>query len=338
MTKPNQSTKNDTSAAAKPAEAAKAEAKAAIKAVATTKGAEAKQPKMTAEERAWEIRRTRIRRILAQFLVAVGIPTLLAVVYYTTWAADEYESVASVMVQSPADSGDSLGAGNFVSNNASDINMFKSAAQSRQTMSELVESHGWREHYTSGGNMFSGLADDAGSEASFNYFRSRVSVKGKKGAALRVSVRAFSPEAAQKLSGAMIDIAEKRINQVVLSPIRAQLDSANKSLKGATTELFTLVQKHLPSQAAPDQAAHVEPAELLAARKTVAELRTIVANLERRRDGQARYVSILSPPSAPDEARYPKRLWGIATVFVISLAMMGILGLLLGTIREHAKL
>jgi capsular polysaccharide transport system permease protein len=58
-----------------------------------------------------------------------------------------------------------------------------------------------------------------------------------------------------------------------------------------------------------------------------------------RQDLQRRhaYLINLSPPTLPDEAVLPKRLWSIATVFVLSLLTFGILVLVVGSIREHAR-
>jgi len=52
---------------------------------------------------------------------------------------------------------------------------------------------------------------------------------------------------------------------------------------------------------------------------------------------EQRYLVTISEPSLADSPTRPRRLWGIATVFVISLVMMGVLGMLGAALREHAK-
>ena len=47
---------------------------------------------------------------------------------------------------------------------------------------------------------------------------------------------------------------------------------------------------------------------------------------------------LLSAPSTPTQASYPKRLWSTATVFVVSLALLSIVSMLGGAIREHARI
>lgn len=52
---------------------------------------------------------------------------------------------------------------------------------------------------------------------------------------------------------------------------------------------------------------------------------------------EQRYLVTISAPSLPDNATRPRRLWGIATVFFISLVLMAVIGMLSGAVREHAK-
>jgi len=58
-----------------------------------------------------------------------------------------------------------------------------------------------------------------------------------------------------------------------------------------------------------------------------------------RQDLQRRhaYLINLSPPTMPDEAVLPQRLWSIVTVFVFSLITFGILALVAGSVHEHAR-
>ncbi len=305
----------------------------------------ANNPAQTAEERAWEIRRQRIRRILTQFAIAVGVPTLLATLYYFAWAAEEYESNASVLVQSPAENHDSLGAGNYTTDRSSDISVFRESVGSRVTLNVLIEKNGWRNHYSQGGNRFSRLAEDAGSEARFDYYRNHVKITGKRGSPLQISVRAFDSKVAHDLNLAILKESEKQLNEILLEPLHTQIELATRQRDEAAkalSQLQAIEKQALQNQTTtPTEQEQSEPSDqavaLAEARTRLAEHEAIVAKLQLHVDGQRRYLSIVSPPSTPDEARYPKRAWGIATVFVIALTLMGILGLLLGTIREHAK-
>tara|TARA_R110002096_G_scaffold16898_15_gene58246 strand:- start:26360 stop:27508 length:1149 start_codon:yes stop_codon:yes gene_type:complete len=67
---------------------------------------------------------------------------------------------------------------------------------------------------------------------------------------------------------------------------------------------------------------------------------TALASLEMARMEvlrEQRYLVTISSASLPQEATEPRRLWSIATVFAISIALMGIFGMLGAALREHAK-
>lgn len=53
---------------------------------------------------------------------------------------------------------------------------------------------------------------------------------------------------------------------------------------------------------------------------------------------QHRYLVTIATPSLPSEATHPRRSWGVLTVFVISLLVTAIGGVLVAAVREHAKL
>ena len=53
---------------------------------------------------------------------------------------------------------------------------------------------------------------------------------------------------------------------------------------------------------------------------------------------QGRYLSVLSPPSLPDEPAYPRRYFGVLTVFAVAFAVFSVGGITLAVIREHARI
>lgn len=288
----------------------------------------------SAAARAWEIRRARMRLIIRRFAFVVGIPTALAIVYYTLWAADEYVSEAVVSVHAPSTSSDALGDGNFVANRGADLNLVRQTIYSQRTLDKLIAESGWREHYSEHGDLFSRLGGD-GSEETFNYFREHVQVSGPNGSPLRLRVRAFTGEAAAGFAGALLEIAEARVNEIALEPIDEQLAIARTRLAAAKKALAAA-----PPPPPPPAGATEKPTpspQRIAATERLAAAEAVVARLELVRAGQARYLTVISGPSLPDEARYPKRVWGIATVFVVAFALMGIFSLLFGAVREHAK-
>lgn len=53
---------------------------------------------------------------------------------------------------------------------------------------------------------------------------------------------------------------------------------------------------------------------------------------------QHRYLVTIAAPSLPNHATHPRRFWGVLTVFVLSLLVTAIGGVLIASVREHAKL
>lgn len=285
-------------------------------------------PRGSAAERAWEIRRARMRRLIRRFAIVVGIPTVFAIVYYTTWAAEEYVSETVVSVHAPAQSSDALGEGNFVANRGSDLTLVRQTLHSHATLEKLIAGTSWRQHYRDNGDVFSRLGG-SGSEETFSYFRDHVQISATNNAPLRLRVRAFSGEAAAEFAAALLKVAEERVNEIALRPIDDQLAKARARVEAAEKALAALEPPATPE---------TEPSPArVAATERLAAAEAVVSRLELVRAGQTRYLTVVSGPSRPDEARYPKRVWGIATVFVVSFALMGIFSLLFGAVREHAK-
>jgi capsule polysaccharide export protein KpsE/RkpR len=314
---------------AKPAPAAK-------KPAATVASGPANETSKTssAAERAWEIRRTRMRRLVRRFIIVVAIPTALAVLYYTLWAGDEYVSETMVNVQVPEKPGDALGEGNFVSNRTADLKLVRHTLLSRASLDSLIAETDWRDHYGNNGDVFSRLGGQ-GSEETYNYFRNKVSVTVTANTPLRLEVRAFSGEAAAVFAEKLLQIAEKQINKTATRPLDDQLAIARQRAAAAREAVAALPEP------APEPAPEIDgvepPPAHVAARERLRAAEDIVARLELARAGQKRYFTVISGPTTPDEARYPERIWGIATVFVVAFALMGIFSMLFGAIREHAK-
>lgn len=62
---------------------------------------------------------------------------------------------------------------------------------------------------------------------------------------------------------------------------------------------------------------------------------TTLENARQESERQQLYLEVINPPSHPDLALLPKRLYNIVSVFIIGLMLYGILSLLIASIREH---
>jgi capsular polysaccharide transport system permease protein len=52
---------------------------------------------------------------------------------------------------------------------------------------------------------------------------------------------------------------------------------------------------------------------------------------------EQRYLVTISPPSMPGQSTYPRRFWGVLTIFVLSIVLLGVVSMLAAAVREHAK-
>ena len=229
-----------------------------------------------------EVRRRRLRRLGLRLAVWVGLPTVLAIVYYGLIAAPQYHSVAVVAVQSAQAAGVAGPAIDKVLPPASsdhDGHIVREYILSREMARRLVDDHDLVRHYSSMGDWFSSLDPDAPFEEIFAYYTERIQVAYRSASGtMTLQVRAFSPEAAQAMA------------EAILGESRTILDRL----------------------AAERSAQHID-------------------------QGRTALITI-SRPSLPDVASYPRRIWGIVTVFVVALALMAVIGLFAGAVREHAKL
>lgn len=220
------------------------------------KAAEGERP--TAAQVARQVRHERARNLARALLFWVGLPTLLAVVYYGFVARQQYESVSTLVLRGAEDQA-SLHATTFTE-----------YALSREMLGELDRDVGFSKHYRDRGDALSRLAGNAGSETRYDFFRQKVDARyDAVSHVLTLRVRSFSGEAAQQFCAAILERASRFV----------------QSVDDSTTQALIVVAK----------------------------------------------------PSAPSEAKYPRRAYEIVTVFLASLAIFSIGSLLIAAVREHAQ-
>jgi capsule polysaccharide export protein KpsE/RkpR len=128
---------------------------------------------------------------MVSLLVWVGLPTLAGIVYYGFVAQPEYESVATLVLAGGSADAQAV--------------ILREHMLSRDALNALDDKAGFSAHYQKDGGL-AGLGDAAGSESRYAYFRSHVEARYETGArTFTVRVRAFSGQAAQRFSRALID-------------------------------------------------------------------------------------------------------------------------------------
>jgi capsule polysaccharide export protein KpsE/RkpR len=285
---------------------------------------------------ALELRAARRRTLQRRFGIWVGIPTLLAIVYYLFVATPQYDSAALLAVESNegrvADvAGKAPNAGNL-----RDARLLREALRSGNALSAINKGGAFRAHYSGHGDWFNRLASDASSDAALAYFRDKVVVTNEANTNLTaIRVRAFDGETAHRFAGQLVEYAKAWVAQQNESSSNARLrqaqDEVTREREHLTTAAAALAKLEQPKSSDPAAIEHV-----IAEKRLEAALRGLQeAQLEVGR-GQ-RYLVVLDEPSQADSIAAPHRLWGILTVAVCALVLVSVLSLLGASVREHAK-
>jgi len=156
-------------------------------------------------------------------LVTVVIPTSLAILYYGFIASDVYVSESRFVVRSP-DKPSMTGLGVLLkstafSNSGDEIYAADDYIQSRDALRALNRDGSVVKSYSSPHisifDRFNPLGFDGSFEALYNYFRKRVGVDYESNSSITtLTVRAYTPEAAQKFNGQLLGLAEDTVNRL----------------------------------------------------------------------------------------------------------------------------
>lgn len=225
----------------------------------------------------------------------IGVPALLACVYYLFFAADRFVSESIVTVrQANHDSGNVpgmallLGGANPPSRD--DALYLRQYVQSLELLQRLEARLHLREHYESQGrDLLFRLYRGTSQEWFHEYYRSRVEVRFDDSASmLTVRVEAFTPAFAQQMNQAILQESERFVNalsqQMSAEQLRfaeTELQRAAGRLQGVKNQVLTFQTTHkLLDPMAQAQAAGTLSAELQASlSKQEAELKNALSYL-----------------------------------------------------------
>lgn len=268
-------------------------------------------------------RRERFRRVLMALGIFSLLPTLLAVAYYGFIASAQYLSVAVVSVESGerVDTTDDP----RKSHEEHGLQVVRGFITSRAMVDALSKHHDFAGHYR-GADFWSRLSSDAGSEETFAYYLDHVKVTTDSEATLSIEVLAFSPESARILAEAIVKRAAEQLDAQSDKTRRSVLEPAERAVDEAKEQLL-----------AADETAASELELGVAERRLEAALVALeVAQADAGK--RKRQLMVVAEPSLASEASRPRRLWNIATVFITTIALGGLLLLLSDFVREHARL
>ena len=186
--------------------------------------------------------------LISSFLLLALVPWLAIVAYLFIVAEDQYHSLAGFTVRSQEQSGanDILGTvGNFVSggSTASDSDILYEFIQSQEMVQTINAQIDLREHYSQNwpSDWVFSIWPEATQEDLIWYWNRMIGVSYDSSTGLiEVQAKAFDPDMAQKIAGAIVSVSQDRINDLNLQAredamryAQSDLDDAISALKSA---------------------------------------------------------------------------------------------------------
>ena len=162
-----------------------------------------------------------MKSVLRSLAIVVGLPTLLAAIYFGLFASDIYVSESRFAIRSATSGG---GGGGLAAILASPI--ANSGDQDTMVVADYVHSHDMLERITESVDLRAHYADpeldrlarlDAGAtqEQLLTYFEKRVQlVHDSQSGVLTLTVQAFDPGVAQGLATRVIELSERLVNDL----------------------------------------------------------------------------------------------------------------------------
>lgn len=294
------------------------------------KAAEAPKPAEKSAEKpvdvprsAIELRLARRRILIRRYGIFVGVPTLLAIIYYLAFATAQYDARITLAVESAE--GRITGEKATNAGNQRDAQLLRTALLGDKALAALDQGNAFREHYAANGNWFSALADDAGESARREYYKDKVTALQDTGTNnVRVRVRAFSGKAAHDFAARLVDFAGTWVTEQNTATSTSRLELSTADVEKARKRLAEL------SGSPPSIDLQIAQKRLDAALEAEQQAQLELGRTERR-------LVVLDGPSTPDAPTLPRRVWSIVTVLVGALLLVSVVSLLGSAIREHAR-
>lgn len=179
------------------------------------------------------------------FFIAVIVPTVIGGVYFAFFATPQYVSEFRFSVRPNLGGVSSSTAATDAILITSNSYIVSDYVGSRDVVDALESAVGLRDLYgNSGADFLSRLSPDASIEDLVKYWNARIHTSYDLMTGINIiEVSAFSPEAAQRIAGALKELCEKLINEISENARQSQMDFARKELERAETRLKNVRQQ-----------------------------------------------------------------------------------------------
>lgn len=190
-----------------------------------------------------------MKSILKTLGTVVGVPTLVAVVYFGLVASDVYVSEARFAVRSATNAGAAGGLGALLASpmlpsSGQDSLVVMDYATSKDMLDELRERIDVVAHYSDADvDPLSRLDEDATQAELLEYFTERVQIERDiRSDVMTVKVRAFSPDMAQRIASLVIELNERLVNRLSSRIEEDALSSARDEVERAVQRVRSTAQ------------------------------------------------------------------------------------------------
>ncbi len=290
-----------------------------------------------------EIRNARRRTLVRRYAIFVGLPTLLAVVYFLLVAVPQYDARMSLAVESSEGRATADGRGKESNaGNQRDARLLRERLTSATTIETIDTGDVLRTHYRDNGDFIARLDKDATAEELRAYVREHIVVVGDATTnILSVRARAFAPATALHIAEQLRIAADawaleqnRTSRDALLGPAQTEVDHARDRLVEARKAAQAALGTTDPTGA---QKTDLRAIDLELATRGLELALTSLQQAQLAAARGDRVIVVLDPPRLPELAARPKPAWGIATVFIVSIVLVSVLSLLGAAVREHAN-
>jgi capsular polysaccharide transport system permease protein len=189
-------------------------------------------------------RRAKTLQLIARMAVFVGLPTILAGIYFYSIATPFYSSKTEFVIQKAEPAGASGGSGlsalaGSPMANATDSMTVQGYLQSQDAMMRLDEDNGFKAHYSDPRiDALQRLAPDASNTKTYKTYRKNVKISFDPTEGLiKMEVIAADPQVAVNISRSLIAYAEEQVDQMTARQRDDQMAGAEESYQQAEEKL-----------------------------------------------------------------------------------------------------
>ncbi len=205
-----------------------------------------------------QLRRNWARRFAWRTFFFVGLPTVLAIIYYACWASNQYESVAVIAIHGVEQGNLSrsesiLGNASGLTNSARELLSIRDYILSHSMFEAINPSDRWIRHYQSREwDVFSRLSSHTTKEQAYRFYLTKVDTEFDSSSGnLTLRVRAFESNMAKELAEAilengesMLDELSNRVYKDLLRNAEIQLAQARESLILARRQMAEVLRRN----------------------------------------------------------------------------------------------